>query len=272
MEKSSSLEWLQNNLSKINTEFILTGRGLCPDWQREPHRHMRDTVYLIIDGACELCVNGTTIYPKGGDAVLIPKNAQISFKSDNETCYNKYWCEFNIDIDGAPLFESLDCPYIISPEDFAYMRFILDYMDDLHLKNDDTSVIALKAMLIELVSLFLGALPSYEKKNLKKDYFSENLKAYIDTHLSEKLSAKGLALNTGYSEDDINEMFNRSFGTLPAKYISVRKIDRDKYEILYTNDQMNAIAKKVGYTINKLSSEFKAVSGITPLEFRKRYK
>lgn len=141
-------------ISKLQTEFILIDHGLCPDWVRETHRRRRDTIYLILSGQGEITINGKTFHPVKGDMVLLPKGARVSFHSDNKSCYNKYWCEFTMSIEGVPLFNMLDCPYVVKAADMERAKNILDRLDELHLKTDIVSALLSKALLLELVALF----------------------------------------------------------------------------------------------------------------------
>ena len=90
----SQNQLLNQYISKLEIRFILIDNGLCPDWSREEHTRMRDCFYLILDGQGKITVNGKEFYPNKGDMVLLPKNSRVSLYSQNETCYNKYWCDF----------------------------------------------------------------------------------------------------------------------------------------------------------------------------------
>ena len=101
----SQNQLLNQYISKLEIRFILIDNGLCPDWSREEHTRMRDCFYLILDGQGKITVNGKEFYPKKGDMVLLPKNSRVSLYSQNETCYNKYWCDFFATINGKSLFD-----------------------------------------------------------------------------------------------------------------------------------------------------------------------
>ena len=57
-------------------------------------------------------------------------------------------------IEGVPLFNMLDCPYVVKAADMERTKNILDRLDELHLKTDIVSALLSKALLLELVALF----------------------------------------------------------------------------------------------------------------------
>ena len=115
---------------------------------------MRDCFYLILDGQGKITVNGKEFYPKKGDMVLLPKNSRVSLYSQNETCYNKYWCDFFATINGKSLFDIIDFPYVVHIENPDYVKLLFNKLSELRLKNDAVSALMIKSILIELLAIF----------------------------------------------------------------------------------------------------------------------
>lgn len=272
MDIHNQNEIFDQHISNLQTEFILVDHGLCPDWARETHRRRRDCVYFIMGGEGCITVNGEVIYPNKNDMVLLPKNSMVSLYSENETCYNKYWCDFVMHIDGVSLFDVIDFPYMVKPRDSAHALELFKRLDTLHLKTDAASALMLKATLLEIISLFLENDNRHTVHTAKTNLFVETIKKFIYDNIDTKLSVKTLANKMCFNEKYFISVFNQNFGTTPAQYIKSVRLEMAKSKLLYTDDKVVNIVNYIGYSsIQKLSNDFKAYTGFTPSEFRKKF-
>ncbi len=271
MDVHNKNQFLNQLISKLETEFILIDHGLCPDWSRETHRRRRDTFYLILSGQGRITINGTTIYPKKGNMVLLPKNSMVSLYSENETCYDKYWCEFLMHFDGISLFDKISFPYMITPSNPERALELFKTLDCLHLKTDIASAFLIKAALLELLSMFLEN--GNDTTTVKDDPLADHLKEYIKANLSGDLSVGALAAEAGFNEKYFIDVFKKSFGSTPAQYVKRVRLEAAKHELLYSDNKILYIPNKIGYsTLQKLSRDFKNYTGFSPSEFRRRFK
>ena len=273
MDVHNKNQILNQIISKLETEFILIDHGLCPDWSRDTHRRRRDTIYLILDGQGRVTINGEVLYPRRGNMVLLPKNSMVSLYSENETCYNKYWCEFIMKIDGISLFDKISFPYMIELEDISRALELFEKLDELHMKTDIASAFLIKAALLELTAMFLEHSGSPKRNEIKSDPFADRMRRYINENLSENLSVGALANEMGFNEKYFIEVFKKSFGTTPAQYVKRVRLEAAKHELLYSDVKILYIPNKIGYSsLQKLSKDFKAYTGFSPSEFRKKFK
>ena len=273
MDVHNQNQILNQKISKLQTEFILIDHGLCPDWSRLPHKRRRDTVYFILDGQGKITINGKEFYPKKNNLVLLPKNSIVSLYSENETCYNKYWCEFLMHFDGVSLFDVVDFPYMIEAANPTKVIELLDLLDELHLKQDTFSALRIKSALIELISMFLENTSTVSALSDKGSAFIDKMKSFINSHITGDLSVKVLAREMGFNEKYFIDLFKKHFGTTPAQYVKSTRLEKAKNELLYTDEKVLNIVNHTGYsTLQKLSADFKAYTGFTPSEFRKKFK
>lgn len=262
---------LNQHLSKLQTELILIDHGLCPDWSRGEHRRRRDCIYLILEGQGKITINGTAYYPKKNDMVLLPKNSIVSLYSENETCYNKYWCDFIMHFDGISLFDVIDFPYVISLDDISRPKELLDLIDQLHLKTDAASALMINAALLELVAMFLKN-DNRTVESVKEDEFVSHIKKYIEDNLDEPLSIKTLANEMCFNEKYLIHIFKQHFGMTPARYIKMLRLEKAKQLLIYTDLKAVLIVNNIGYSnIQKFSKDFKEYTGLSPTEFRKNF-
>ncbi len=260
---------LNQRLSKLQTQFMLIDHGLCPDWTRKEHIRRRDSIYLILDGEGKITINGKAFYPKKNDMVLLPKGSKVSLYSENETCYNKYWCDFIMKLDDRPFFDLIEFPYIIHLDDITYAKSLFDRLETLHRQTDIYSAMMIRSTLSEIVSMFLRS----DVKNIKQNYFAEKVQEFIELNITEPMSVKTLAETMGYNEKYFIKLFKKHFATTPAQYIKVMRLEKAKHELLYTDARALQIIDKIGYsTVQKFSKDFKEYTKLTPNEFRKKFK
>lgn len=273
MGAHSKNEILNQRLSKLQTEFILIDHGLCPDWSRETHTRRRDSIYLILDGQGKIVINGETIYPEKNNMVLLPKNSRVSLYSDNETCYNKYWCEFLMHFDGVSLFDVIDFPYMIELEDSSRALELMQLLDELHLSTDAAAAFRIKSALLELTAMFLENDTREKAASAKDSLFANRIQNYIKDNITENLSVGTLAKEMRFNEKYFIDVFKKYFGTTPARYVKTARLESAKHELLYSDIQIQHIPAKIGYSgIQKLSKDFKSYTGFTPSEFRRKFK
>ena len=273
MDVHNKNQILNQRISKLQTEFILIDHGLCPDWSREAHKRRRDSIYLILDGQGKVTINGEEMYPRKNNMVLLPKNSTVSLYSENETCYNKYWCEFFMHFGGVSLFDVIDFPYMIELEDISRALELFELLDKLHLRNDAASALQINAALFELVAMFLEHDVRDTSHDTKTDPFAEKMAKYITAHISDNLSVKRLADVMNFNEKYFIDVFKRHFETTPAKYVKSVRLEKAKHELLYSDIKVSSVPSKIGYSsLQKLSKDFKEYTGFSPSEFRKRFK
>lgn len=98
-------------------------------------------------------------------------------------------------------------------------------------------------------------------------------KAFIEENFCESISNKLLADMTGYHEYHLERIFNARVGMSIHQYVLSQRIAASKRLLISTDFSIQDIAYKCGFNSNTyFSSYFKKQSGISPFEFRIRYK
>lgn len=96
---------------------------------------------------------------------------------------------------------------------------------------------------------------------------------YIHTHISHKMSVKDILRQVPMSRRLFEQKFRAETNTTPHNYITTLRMDRLAKLLLSSDESIEALAMMVGIEESKnLSRQFKARKGMTPLEFRKKYK
>lgn len=106
----------------------------------------------------------------------------------------------------------------------------------------------------------------------KNPYIQKAL-LYIHTHLSHKISVNDIIKEIPMSRRLFEQKFREETNTTPHNYIISLRMDQLSKLLLSTDESISTLAMMIGIEESKnLSRQFKARKGMTPLEFRKKYK
>lgn len=111
-----------------------------------------------------------------------------------------------------------------------------------------------------------------KKKSTRKEIYQRILfvKDFIDSNYSNNLRLKDLATVGLLSENHLLRNFNQIFGITPFQYISQKRIQEAKRQILESDKPIKDIALDVGYSsFSNFSSYFKFILGKSPSAIRK---
>lgn len=101
----------------------------------------------------------------------------------------------------------------------------------------------------------------------------EEIRLYLESHYMEAVTLKSLSQRFFLERTYIGHMFSRIFGSSPIKYLTTVRIQKTKELLRFTDDTLAEIADKVGFSSEQyLSRVFKGLEGISPREYRKRWK
>lgn len=95
---------------------------------------------------------------------------------------------------------------------------------------------------------------------------------HIDRHYADPLDLAGLAAVAGMSKFHFQRLFKAAYGLSPAAHHSQRRIERAQDLLRATNLSVTEVCHAVGYSsLGSFSSRFRAVVGVSPSDFQRRY-
>lgn len=94
---------------------------------------------------------------------------------------------------------------------------------------------------------------------------------FIDTHLSEPLTAAAIAESAAVSESECLRCFHATIGSSPIQYVRKRRIRRSAQQLTSTRDRIADIAVRCGFQdLSYFAKTFREMEGCTPSEYRKK--
>lgn len=231
-----------------------------------PCENSQNTSYVIqfiSDGFCDYYFSGKNIISaQKSDIVFYPKRKLV--KARIKSNYQSYVIKFEAQ-NGF-----IDSPVIFSPKNSK--ENLLLFKDAAHLFNQKKS-----GYMLMIKSVFLKILSEINCKNEKANYhFSKNNKiAYLTKHIEEnlinyQLSVEKIAKEMNVSSTHLRKIIIEETGMSPLKYIKSIKMDYAKKLLIEKDIPIAQITLECGFLdTSYFCKEFKKITGVSPLTFRK---
>ncbi|WP_372631212.1 helix-turn-helix domain-containing protein [Cohnella sp.] len=118
-----------------------------------------------------------------------------------------------------------------------------------------------------LRSVFLAGVPTAGRVSLM-DMSIRGIVEYMHQHYDKKITSSGMAAMTGYHPRYFSGLFHKQTGWSFTDYLARIRVDKAKEWLLKSDEPLNQIAHKVGYSDGLyLSRKFSQVTGMPPRAF-----
>ncbi len=112
---------------------------------------------------------------------------------------------------------------------------------------------------------------SYKGKMTQKENVCRICMQYIDDHISSPISIDELSQYSNYTPNYIYKAFRECLSTNTQHYIMIRRLYKSVRELRLTNDSIESIASRFGFSsVYHFSNAFKKEFGISPSYYRKK--
>lgn len=148
------------------------------------------------------------------------------------------------------------------------------------MKKKENPPLGTEQMIRLLLEYFLISICRYDSNFNKLNKEEENQKIsereivkYIKENFTEKISLDELAFIFRTNRSTLCKEFKNYTGKTIVEYFNIVKIENAKKKILSTNKTFTEISQQLNFdSVYYFTRLFKAITGITPKEFRKLYK
>ncbi len=248
---------------------------------KSPHTSKRQNLesflfFYVKEGSGILDYNGKEHSVKKGDCVFINCKNPYSHRT-SEDLWALDWIHFYgenilpiylkyVERGGQPVFhpESLS----EAKEIFTGLRgvaYSTDYIRDIRINE------CLSGLLTFLMSF------SWQPEKAKASGSAGNrcfaLKDYLETHYQEKVSLDSLAETFLVNKYTLSRDFKEQFGTSIINYLLITRITHAKQLLRFSDETVEEIGARCGISpLYYFSRIFKQIEGISPMEYRQRWK
>lgn len=241
-------------------------------WGQNNVKNLYCKIYYIIDGECEIIIDGKSYIGKKGDFFFIPDGTCHSYHLINDKRVEKYYFHFYLEVNGHKVNDLIDLPYYthigINDEIMEICKSILKSAQNKSLGSG----LALKSNLLMLFSFYVTMYEITPVVDIPETSNQlDKVERYINSHLGSNLSLVQLASIASIHPNYLCRLFKAHYGISPMHYVFEKRMDYSRYLLLYTQTSISDIATMVGYNdISHFSKEFKKYSMFSPKSFRAR--
>ena len=200
-----------------------------------------------------------------GNIYVIPANAELAFSCEEQL--EKVFAHIIIPrADRQDLFQGQNRCAVFSDER-GFAKFFVEKCGSEQLADS----LLLKGILYEIVAKAMDVLGMSAIVGMQYSPIVQNAIAYIDTHLSAKLTAQQVANGIFVSVHSLQKRFKQEVGIAMGKYISNRLVTSAAYTLYSTNLPVKQVSQELGFCDQfYFSRVFSAYYGMTPSRYRKR--
>ncbi|MCY1120022.1 AraC family transcriptional regulator [Bacillus safensis] len=225
-------------------------------------------MFLTTDGAVRIEMEGIQYELNAKDSVLIRSGIDVmvqSLSTEQVVIYTVTFDQFTLAHDAQN-----ELVYKVNHDDLPDNGEVVKGSAVLfsYIKQIQTgqSVQEQTKWLEEMMHIFRKQSKPY---NEKVHYSIDMILQYMAEHYNQKLTRKDLAHKMGFHESYFSTFFKQSMGLSVTEYIAQIRIDEAKKRLLQTDDQIQIIARQVGYADSLyFSRKFRQKTGRTPSQFR----
>lgn len=135
-----------------------------------------------------------------------------------------------------------------------------------------TAIYCSKVFQIEMDRNSQSAFSIFTGQKTHSDIIVQQAQAYIEGHVSEKISMEILSSKFAIGRRSFDRRFIKATGNTPLEYAQRVKIEAAKKALESTRKNVNEVMYEVGYMDVKAFREvFRKITGMLPLEYRSKY-
>lgn len=124
-----------------------------------------------------------------------------------------------------------------------------------------------------ILTLFSHFLREATPRVWTQDERMQKVLLHIHRNIGQNINIEELASTACITEPYLIRLFKREFNTSPIQYINKKKVERAQLMLYTTNMPVKEVAYALGFADHSYFTRlFRKLSGITPLEYRKRMK
>lgn len=136
----------------------------------------------------------------------------------------------------------------------------------------DVAVMASKIFLIDINK---NSQDTYSIFSVQKNHSDQEILAaqgYIESNLHRRVSVEEVAKASAISKRNFVRRFKKATGNTPVEYIQRVKVEQVKKALEFGRDSIEILVREIGYEdIDSFRKVFKKITGVSPLEYRKKY-
>ena len=240
-------------------------------WDSKKRASEHWVLQYTVDGEGEICINDKSHRLNKGDAFIIniPGNHYYRLPPDSKQ-WEVLYIEFSKEADVfLNKFISSEGNIININEDSRFLALMFNVYREL-IEDRIDSIYKCSSYGYQLIMELLNEFTTKVINN-EKDTVVVACKNYIDKNYYKPIGLDDLTTITKLSKYHLLRKFKEEMGTTPGNYLIRIRLEKAMELILSTDDSIDTIAKKVGFSCgNYFSKVFRKNIKVSPLEFKNK--
>lgn len=277
---SKRIQYTASDFAKESLLYLQEAGNLV-SLKKHKASHSKLNSYLffcILKGEGKLVYKEKNYTLKQGDCVFIDCLEKYSHTASSSS-WNIQWVHFN-----GPSMKNIYNKYtsrggepVFQPNNLTKYLTLLDKIYEVASNDDYIRDMRINSLLSELLSLIMEmscfSLDQITIKRGNSQFFSlQDVKNEIDDNWNKKLTLDGLSKQFSINKYYLERIFRRQYGRTIIAYIIEKRITHSKQLLRFSDSSIEKIAFDCGFEdANYFSRKFKAIEGISPGEFRKKW-
>ena len=249
-----------------------------------PHRSERSGLhsclfFTVLSGTGRLSYAGRSCELGPGDCVFIDCRKPYSHETgfpDSTSLWSLQWCHFY-----GPNMNAIYRKYrerggrpVFRTEHLSEYRSLLT---DLYRTADSADYVRdmrIHEKLSSLLTLLMEDAWDPEKtpEDSKDSAGIQQVKEYLDANYRQKITLDDLASRFYINKYYLLNLFKERYGVTVTAYLNQVRVTYVKQQLRFTDQTVEALAEELHIEPTYLSRLFKKVEGVSPREYRKRWK
>lgn len=265
-------EEIYQYIGNINSPIISAMTGITfpdPEYDLNLHYFNAYSIEYVYSGNGVIQQDNKIQKIEAGDLFMIHPGS-VHYFANPKNPWKKIWLHVN---GGFDFIQSLLNIFKINDE-FLYIQNFkkpaeLENIIEIIKQNDDD----VAEQLIKHIFFLFMEINSAQKNRPQNNSIAAQAKTYIDRFINVKLSTNDIAKFLSISPDYLTRVFKKNYGVTPIDYIMHERIEQAKMFLKLTDLPIYKIAEHFAFYDNKhFSNTFSKLTGISPSEYRKKYK
>lgn len=243
-----------------------------PGWNRTELAPSFNRLYFIPQGEGSVIINGETYYPEPDQLMIMPAGSSQTTFTNPDNPYSRYFCHFDAQVGGWPLFHAGSKLYICSVRNPEQVRLTFEEMIRQFQSGGPFAGLRMQACLLNLLACCLeeGGYHDYLKDYMQVTERNKlgKVLAYIQEHLCEPIEIEVLAHLVHLHPNYFIPYFKKIMGVTPMHYVQQKRMEEAKRLLTFTDTSIADIAEQLGMQLAHFSRQFKSHAGISPTSYR----
>ncbi|MGN1077458.1 MAG: AraC family transcriptional regulator [Candidatus Gallimonas sp.] len=289
---------LGEKLFRENESIFIHKSSSLPLFIETNHEHDFIEITYVISGECTHIEYDKHFSAKKGDLFIVNYGVphQNIIDKKNSEPYIAYDCAFKPDFIDSSLSEAHDFLQLkssfmfgslfnqsnpdtsslhLSGGNFYEFEKLMTNMYEEYEHREKGYYALLRSYLTELIIKIFRKIDKNENITLKtkQEYYINLAIQYIENNYMKKISLEDIAYRSFLSKSYFSQLFKEVTGTTFSAYCQKVRIEKACQMLTTTNDTIQSIAEKVGYTDMKFFyNVFKRLTGEIPGDYQKNHR